>query len=736
MTEADADDSAPDALAESLADDDRERNTAAVVAVAEAVADAVAVAVDVAVVVVTKGYGGRSVDDGDHDRDGNDSAGGDDDVDAVGERNGGGAGNGDSGSEGGGWFESNTQAVAASEGARGHAAAAEWSLSFPSSLENLGEQWREMPSRYRVCLGTCFAFVLCNMDKVNISVAIIPMAKDMGWSVSTAGFLQSAFFYGFALSQLPGGYLATRFGGAKMLPIGVFVWSAATAVVPFVAGDTKMLFLSRVLVGLGEGISPAAATDVIARSVPLKERSRAVAFVFNGFNIGSVLGLSLSPFIIEGFGWKTVFLIFGALGLLWVQWVGLGIYTRGGAMPEILPDATGPTAPVQGLTGKRKMLPEPEIQQTSEPRPIAASHDALSANQKPGLKLEDQRVAAGDRPIRARVGVGRGGDAAGATAATTETTTAAVASDRPADDSSAPPSQSTAATAAGTNTVTGDTTQAPIQVQAALAANSAGKIESVSASFKYTRELTMGNQSTANEQRYTTDEQSVADEGGYSVVKGSAANAVEEKDPPVPWAEILRSTPVRALAYVHFCNNWGFYVLLAWLPSYFTTELEVNLTNASLFTLLPPLANIVVASFVGPLADNAIARGVEVSTVRKGAQAIAFLGPATFMAAACFADNPVATVGLLTVGLSLASFSYAGLYCNHQDMSPRYASILLGMTNTMGAFPGVIGVPLTGYLLEKTDNWEVSMFLPAVFFYITGAAVFAKWGTAEKQSWG
>ena len=42
------------------------------------------------------------------------------------------------------------------------------------------------------------------MDKVNISVAIIPMAKDMGWSVETAGLVQSAFFYGFALSQLPG----------------------------------------------------------------------------------------------------------------------------------------------------------------------------------------------------------------------------------------------------------------------------------------------------------------------------------------------------------------------------------------------------------------------------------------------------------------------------------------------------------------------------------------------------
>jgi predicted MFS family arabinose efflux permease len=75
-----------------------------------------------------------------------------------------------------------------------------------------------------------------------------------------------------------------------------------------------------VLVGLGEGVSPAAAVDVIARSVPAQERSRAVAFVFNGFNIGSVLGLSLAPAIIENFGWRVVFVTFGtALGVSQIQ---------------------------------------------------------------------------------------------------------------------------------------------------------------------------------------------------------------------------------------------------------------------------------------------------------------------------------------------------------------------------------------------------------------------------------
>ena len=527
---------------------------------------------------------------------------------------------------------------------------APWSLpAFPASPaalrrfpRDLAHRWDTLPSRYRLMFGTTCAFVLCNMDKVNISVAIIPMAKDMGWSVGQAGVLQSAFFYGFALSQLPGGYLATRFGGAKMLPVGVFVWSAATCAVPFLAGDDRGVFLSRVLVGLGEGISPAAATDVIARSISVEERGRAVAFVFNGFNVGSVLGLSLAPLIIETFGWRSVFVAFGGLGLVWCAWVGGGVYRRGGATParfdEYEAEASRETvASSKGGNNAFERRRDGEFEGKEESRAVL-----LEAPEEPRLTPFDDATG---KPVLLKGVPGP---------------------------------------------------LAPVEGLAGL-------------------------------RREDDDEHASASSGTTT--------------PPVPWREMLASTPLRALAFVHFCNNWGFYVLLAWLPSYFTQELGATLTNASLFTLLPPLANIAVASIVGPLADGLLARGVKVETVRKGAQAVALCGPASFMAltavlGAEYDLDPIATVGLLTVGLSLSSFSYAGLYCNHQDMSPRFASILLGMTNTVGALPGVSGVPLTGYLLERTDDWELSMFLPAIVLYFSGAAVFVKYGSAEKQPWG
>ena len=443
-----------------------------------------------------------------------------------------------------------------------------WEFTFPQSSSDVTTLWRGAPSRYRILFVTVFAFVVCNMDKVNISVAIIPMARDFGWTSTQAGFIQSAFFYGFAASQLPGGYLSTKLGGAKVLPIGMFILSAATIAIPIVGVDEKSIFFLRVLVGLGEGVVPSAATDIIARSVSVSERSRAVGFVFSGFNIGSVLGLGVAPLLIEATNWRTVFALFGTCGLAWSTWA-LKMYGNGGMVEESYRDDG-----VTGMTGKRVFT------------------------------VDAKAIARGETP---------------------------------------------------------------------------------------------------------------------------------KEDPPVPWGEFTSNSSVRALMYVHFCQNWGFYVLLAWLPTYFTDELGVTLTNASLLTLLPPLANVAMATIAGPTADRLIQSGMKVTRVRKTMQTVAFMGPALAMMSVTIIDQPVATVGLLTLGISLGAFSYAGLYSNHQDLSPKYASILLGMTNTCGALPGVIGVPLTGYLIKETENWELSMFAPSIFFYVTGILLFTKFGSGERQ---
>jgi ACS family sodium-dependent inorganic phosphate cotransporter len=153
-----------------------------------------------------------------------------------------------------------------------------------------------------------------------MSVAIIPMAQDFGWSPSVSGLVQSAFFWGYIASQLPGGYLTSRYGGRRTLPAGVAMWSAATAAVPLLATTIPGLCLSRAAVGLGEAVAPSACTDMAARIVPKEERTTAVSFVFSGLHVGSIAGLLAAPWLIAHVGWPSVFFAFGAAGLLWTAW--------------------------------------------------------------------------------------------------------------------------------------------------------------------------------------------------------------------------------------------------------------------------------------------------------------------------------------------------------------------------------------------------------------------------------
>ena len=88
----------------------------------------------------------------------------------------------------------------------------------------------------------------------------------------------------------------------------------------------------------------------------------------------------------------------------------------------------------------------------------------------------------------------------------------------------------------------------------------------------------------------------------------------------VPWGTFLRSAPVWAIIVAHFCYNWGYYTLLAWLPSYFELSLGLTVEGSSLLTLIPYISMTAMTPFVGPVADALVTRGWSVTRVRKLAQ--------------------------------------------------------------------------------------------------------------------
>jgi MFS transporter, ACS family, solute carrier family 17 (sodium-dependent inorganic phosphate cotransporter), other len=174
------------------------------------------------------------------------------------------------------------------------------------------------PRRYTVVILFALSTVLCYIDRVNISVAIIPLAHAKGYSEAERGLVLSAFFWGYLWPQLPGGWLADRFGGKRVLGAGVALWSIATFLTPIATVSFALLLFVRGALGLGEAMNFPAIHSIAARWTLESERARAISLHLSGTALGTIIALLASPPIIIAFGWEAVFYISGLLGLVWL----------------------------------------------------------------------------------------------------------------------------------------------------------------------------------------------------------------------------------------------------------------------------------------------------------------------------------------------------------------------------------------------------------------------------------
>ena len=410
--------------------------------------------------------------------------------------------------------------------------------------------------RWAMVFSLFIAFVLCNLDKVNMSVAIVPMAKSFGWTATQKGLVASAFFWGYAFTQIPGGWLSSKYGGKAVLFYGVILWSLGTLIAPWCATlGMAPLLASRFLVGLGEGVAPSAATGILAKTIPPSQRSKAVTATFGGLDVGSLLGLLIAPPIILFLGgWQAVFYLFGFLGFAWGAWWWLGY-----------------------------------------------------ANDK---SVDMKETAA-----------------------------------------------ETAKAAGGLN---------------------------------------------------------------------------------IPWGKFAKSKEFWALMVAHFTWNYFSYGLLAWLPSFLSSALNVSLAKSSFLSILPYLSTVAVTTLVAPITDSLENKnGFSRTDVRKLSQTLCFGGGAVALSTVGFivSKTPAAAVTNTTIVMVMSALAFCfgmgawvrtGLFCGHQDLSPKYASIMLGVTNTAAAIGSLLSTFFIGYFMEITNgSWAWSLFYPIAILQVASALIFS-----------
>jgi len=130
-------------------------------------------------------------------------------------------------------------------------------LGLSSSQTETEEEEEKERKQWTLVWLSAAAILISYADRSNIANAIVPMAKDMQWDKATEGVVLSAFFAGYAVTQMVGGFLADRNGGRNLLTFGLASWSLFTALTPVCAdiGLVPLLFC-RVGLGLGEGGLP------------------------------------------------------------------------------------------------------------------------------------------------------------------------------------------------------------------------------------------------------------------------------------------------------------------------------------------------------------------------------------------------------------------------------------------------------------------------------------------------
>jgi MFS family permease len=177
------------------------------------------------------------------------------------------------------------------------------------------------PGMNRVLFLLTLSVLISYIDRSNLSIAA-PLIKDeLHISASQLGVLLSAFFWIYALMQIPAGWLVDRFDVKWVFAAGFFLWSAATATTAALHGFAALLIV-RVILGLGESVAFPSYSKILGGHFKEHRRGFANSMIMVGLALGPALGMLVGGTAVDRFGWRSFFVMLGLAGMLWLPfWV-------------------------------------------------------------------------------------------------------------------------------------------------------------------------------------------------------------------------------------------------------------------------------------------------------------------------------------------------------------------------------------------------------------------------------
>jgi len=167
-------------------------------------------------------------------------------------------------------------------------------------------------------VGLLFAASLVNyLDRATLSVALPLISVSLNLAAASKGLLLSAFFFSYALMQVPVGWCVDRYN-LRWIYSGLFaLWSLACGLTGW-AGSLGVLIACRMLLGIGESIYLPGGTKIVSVLFEPRERGLPCGIFDSGTRAGLVIGAPVVAWLIVLFGWRKMFFLVGFSALLWL----------------------------------------------------------------------------------------------------------------------------------------------------------------------------------------------------------------------------------------------------------------------------------------------------------------------------------------------------------------------------------------------------------------------------------
>ncbi|MCM3129486.1 MFS transporter [Paenibacillus provencensis] len=163
------------------------------------------------------------------------------------------------------------------------------------------------------------AWIVSYIDRGVITLALSQMGQDMSLDASALGIVLSSFFVGYALMQIPGGWLADKFGSRKVIVVAILFWSLFTGL-SGAAWSLASLLVIRFLFGIGEGAYPSASTKAISDYFSTEKRTKAQTTMMSSNALGGAIAPIICTPLLLWLGWRHTFLAISLLGVVLVIW--------------------------------------------------------------------------------------------------------------------------------------------------------------------------------------------------------------------------------------------------------------------------------------------------------------------------------------------------------------------------------------------------------------------------------